>query len=157
MAPNNQFSSPSYFLPAIDFNSLILNLLFSLQTSDGIKYLLLTPDRCLIFPSADYVRNLINKHGLKVQTPVVIDCTHIYGADFTAAKVVDTLIKDFKQRNQLLLFLNLKPSVGSTFDGAELEYRVFYDLQFLERAICEIRRKSVAQLEYHIQTISTVE
>jgi sodium-independent sulfate anion transporter 11 len=43
--------------------------------SKGIKYLLLTPDRCLIFPSVDYVRNLINKQGLKSQVPVVIDCT----------------------------------------------------------------------------------
>uniref|UniRef100_A0A182SMY9 STAS domain-containing protein n=1 Tax=Anopheles maculatus TaxID=74869 RepID=A0A182SMY9_9DIPT len=79
-------------------------------TPCGVKYLMLTPDRCLIFPSVDYVRNLINKHGLKSQIPVVIDCTHIYGADFTAAQVIDTLIKDFKSRNQLLLFLNLKPS-----------------------------------------------
>jgi sodium-independent sulfate anion transporter 11 len=103
------------------------------------------------------VRNLINKHGLKVQTPVVIDCTHIYGADFTAATVVDTIIKDFKQRNQMLLFLNLKPSVCGTFDGAELEYRVFYDLAFLEKAICEIRRKSIVQGTIHMPTIQTVE
>ena len=53
-----------------------LNLYYLSQTpSKGIKYLLLTPDRCLIFPSVDYVRNLINKQGLKSQVPVVIDCT----------------------------------------------------------------------------------
>lgn len=113
-----------------------------LITPCGIKYLMLTPDRSLIFPSSDFVRNLINKHGLKNQTPVVIDCTHIYGADFTAAQVLDTLIKDFKSRNQMLLFLNLKPSVCNVFEGADLEYRVFYDLEQLEKAIQEIRRKS---------------
>ncbi|XP_021699412.1 sodium-independent sulfate anion transporter isoform X2 [Aedes aegypti] len=113
-----------------------------LITPCGIKYLMLTPDRSLIFPSSDFVRNLINKHGLKNQTPVVIDCTHIYGADFTAAQVIDTLIKDFKMRNQMLLFLNLKPSVCNVFEGAELEYRVFYDIEQLEKAIQEIRRKS---------------
>lgn len=113
-----------------------------LITPCGIKYLMLTPDRSLIFPSSDFVRNLINKHGLKNQTPVVIDCTHIYGADFTAAQVIDTLIKDFKSRNQMLLFLNPKPSVCSVFEGAELEYRVFYDMEHLEKAIQEIRRKS---------------
>lgn len=47
----------------------------------------MTPDRCLIFPSVDYVRNIIIKHSLKQNLPVVIDCSHIYGADFTAAKV----------------------------------------------------------------------
>lgn len=113
-----------------------------LITPCGIKYLMLTPDRSLIFPSSDFVRNLINKHGLKNQTPVVIDCTHIYGADFTAAQVIDTLIKDFKSRNQMLLFLNPKPSVCNVFEGAELEYRVFYDMEHLEKAIQEIRRKS---------------
>lgn len=113
-----------------------------LITPCGIKFIMLTPDRSLIFPSSDFVRNLINKHGLKNQTPVVIDCTHIYGADFTAAQVIDTLIKDFKQRNQMLLFLNLKPSVCSVFEGADLEYRVFYNLEQLEKAIQEIRRKS---------------
>lgn len=90
----------------------------------------------------DYVRNLINKQGMKSQTPVVIDCTHIYGADYTAAKVVDTLIQDFKSRNQMLLFLNLNPNVGYVFDGVDATYRVFYDFEVMEKAIAEIRRKS---------------
>ena len=49
--------------------------------------MLLTPDRCLIFPSVDYMRNLVTKHSIRQAIPVVIDCSHIYGADFTAAKV----------------------------------------------------------------------
>jgi solute carrier family 26 (sodium-independent sulfate anion transporter), member 11 len=50
--------------------------------------MMLTPDRCLIFPSVDYVRNLVTKHGTRQgMIPVVIDCSHIYGADFTAARV----------------------------------------------------------------------
>jgi sodium-independent sulfate anion transporter 11 len=59
------------------------------QTREGVEYLLLTPDRCLIFPSVDYVRNLVTKHSMKQAIPVVIDCSHIYGADFTAAKVTN--------------------------------------------------------------------
>lgn len=58
------------------------------QSRGGVEYLLLTPDRCLIFPSVDYVRNLVTKHSIKQGIPVVIDCSHIYGADFTAAKVI---------------------------------------------------------------------
>lgn len=60
---------------------------FLFQTKSGIEYLRLTPDRCLIFPSVDYVRNIVTKHSRKQEIPVVIDCSHIYGADFTAAKV----------------------------------------------------------------------
>ncbi|XP_025835892.1 sodium-independent sulfate anion transporter-like [Agrilus planipennis] len=58
-----------------------------LVSSNGIEYLMLTPDRCLIFPSVDYVRNLVTKHSVRQEIPVVIDCSHIYGADYTAATV----------------------------------------------------------------------
>lgn len=56
----------------------------------GIEYLLVTPDRSLVFPSVEYVRNMVSKVGMKQgssSVPVVIDARHIYGADFTAAKV----------------------------------------------------------------------
>lgn len=117
-------------------------MIFSLfqQTYAGTKYLMLTPDRCLIFPSVDYVKNLVNKLGSKSQVPVVIDCTHIYGADFTAATVIETLVTDFSARNQMLIFYNLKPSVGQVFEGVDIDLPVQYDLVSLERAIDE--RKS---------------
>lgn len=122
----------------IDLNNSLF-ILYSVQTPHkGIKYLLLTPDRCLIFPSVDYVRNLINKQGLKSQVPVVIDCTHVYGADFTAAKVVETLVKDFNVRKQPLLFFNLKPSVCNVFEGVDLDFKLYYDYQALEKAIEEL-------------------
>jgi len=108
-------------------------------TSKGTKYLLITPDRCLIFPSVDYVRNLINKQGLRLQTPVVIDCTHIYGADYTAAKAIEVLLQDFESRNQPIYFLNLKPSVAGVFEGAELDFHVFYNYLLLEQAIDETK------------------
>lgn len=128
--------------------------------SKGIKYLLITPDRCLIFPSVDYVRNLINKQGLKSQVPVVIDCTHIYGADFTAAKVVETLLKDFNKRKQPLLFFNLKPSVCSVFEGVSLDYKLYYDYEALEKALEELNFNfvsSTASLTPTINTIATAE
>jgi solute carrier family 26 (sodium-independent sulfate anion transporter), member 11 len=91
----------------------------------------------------DYVRNLINKQGLKNQIPLVIDCSHIYGADFTAANVVAQLISDFKSRNQVLVFYNLKPSVANVFEGVDIEYRVFYEHEAMERGIEEHRKNSI--------------
>lgn len=114
-----------------------LKILF--QTEKSTKYLLITPDRCLIFPSVDYVRNLINKQGLRLQTPVVLDCTHIYGADYTAASAIKMLLHDFNSRNQPLFFLNLKPSVAGVFEGAELDFHVFYTYQTLENAVDETK------------------
>lgn len=98
---------------------------------------MLTPDRCLIFPSVDYVKNLVNKLGSKSQVPVVIDCTHIYGADYTAATVIETLVADFSGRQQMLIFYNLKPSVGQVFEGVDTDLSVQYDMASLERFIDE--------------------
>lgn len=95
-------------------------------TMDGVDYLLLTPDRCLIFPSVDYVRNLVTKHSIKQAIPVVIDCSHIYGADFTAAKVIECLTQDFSSRKQPLFFYNVKPSVVAVFNGLQPKDFVFY-------------------------------
>lgn len=95
---------------------------------------MLTPDRCLIFPSVDYVKNIVNKLGAKSQVPVVIDCSHIYGADYTAALVIRTLVTDFAARQQTLIFYNLKPSVGQVFEGVD-DLNVQYDMTSLEKTI----------------------
>lgn len=109
------------------------------QTPMKTKYLLITPDRCLIFPSVDYVRSIINKQGIRLQTPVVIDCTHIYGADYTAAKATEMLLRDFHGRLQPIFFLNLKPSVAEVFEGADLDFHVFYRYDLLEQSIDETK------------------
>lgn len=102
---------------------------------------MLTPDRCLIFPSVDYVRNLVTKYSRRcdsVFTPVVIDCSHIYGADFTAATVVEILTKDFAARGQPLFFYNLKPSVYAIFEGMEpTDFVVYYTQDALDDLLTE--------------------
>lgn len=85
----------------------------------------------------DYVKKLVNKLGVKTQVPVVIDCSHIYGADYTAATVIETLMADFSARHQSLLFYNVKPSVGQVFDSDASALYVHYDLPSLEKAISE--------------------
>ncbi|XP_067617110.1 sodium-independent sulfate anion transporter [Eurosta solidaginis] len=108
----------------------------TMSTSNGIKYLMLTPDRCLIFPSVEFVRSVINKQGRKSTLPVIIDCTYIYGADFTAAKVVSLLINDFEARNQKLYFYNLQPRVAHVFEGLNTKLRVIYNAEHLEMELC---------------------
>lgn len=51
---------------------------------------MVTPGNSLYFPAVDFLRTKVDKIGVKdgySQLPVVIDCRHILGADFTAAKV----------------------------------------------------------------------
>ena len=105
----------------------VSSLICFLQTHNDIEYMMLTPDRCLIFPSVDYVRRLVTKHSMRQRIPVVIDCSHIYGADFTAAQVIESLTKDFASRDQPLYFYNLKPSVCSVFEGVSpVDFKVVY-------------------------------
>ncbi|XP_075147840.1 epidermal stripes and patches isoform X1 [Haematobia irritans] len=109
-----------------------------LQSPGGTEYLMITPDRCLIFPSVDYVRNLVNKQSMRNNIPVVIDASHIYGADFTAATVIESLLKDFASRQQLIFFYNLKPSICNLFESlSPTEFVVYYQEQQLDELLKE--------------------
>ncbi|XP_004521359.1 sodium-independent sulfate anion transporter [Ceratitis capitata] len=109
----------------------------TLETKDGLKFLKLTPDRCLIFPSVEFVRNIVLKFGNKTTLPVVIDCTYIYSADYTAAKVISSLLDDFNQRKQKLIFFNLKPNVAHIFDGLNVNLTLCYNTTALTQALSE--------------------
>lgn len=123
------------------------------KTRTGFKYLMLTPDRCLVFPSADYVRNLVTKHSLKRDMPVVIDCSHVYGADFTAAKVIEMLAKDFSDRGQSLFFYNLKPSVVEVFRGVRpKELILYYHKKELDRLLQNAYKRDANTLEPLLHT-----
>ncbi|CAH1113647.1 unnamed protein product [Psylliodes chrysocephalus] len=105
-------------------------------SKENTEYLMLTPDRCLIFPSVDYVRNLVTKHSLRQAIPVVIDCSHIYGADYTAATVIEILTQDFAARDQPLFFYNLKPSVCAVFEGlCPKDFVVFYNEDHIDQLL----------------------
>lgn len=109
-----------------------------MQSPGGTPYLMITPDRCLVFPSVDYVRNLVTKHSIKLQLPVVIDCSYIYGTDYTAATVIESLTKDFAKRDQPLYFYNLKPSVCAVFEGlSPVEFKVYYREELLDEFLKE--------------------
>ncbi|KAH8381618.1 hypothetical protein KR093_009534 [Drosophila rubida] len=109
----------------------------TLSTPEGQRYLMLTPDRCLIFPSMEFVRKVINKQGVKSTLPVVIDCSHIYGADFTAAKVISMMVMDFAQRQQPLFFYNLQSRVAQVFEGLNKDLVAIYDISTLHAKLAE--------------------
>nr|XP_018913369.1 PREDICTED: sodium-independent sulfate anion transporter-like [Bemisia tabaci] len=117
-----------------------------LMTEAGCEYLLITPDRSLVFPSVQYIRNLVSKVGVKQGSssiPVVIDSRHVQGADFTAAEGVKSLIDDFVTRKQPLLFYNLKQSVVEIFRGVQpAEFHYCQTEQELQNMIQDYCSKS---------------
>lgn len=75
---------------------------------------------------------------MKQSLPVVIDCSHIYGTDYTAATVVETITNDFAKRGQPLFFYNLKPSVCAVFEGlSPTDFIVYYREEQLDDLLLE--------------------
>ncbi|KAM7362707.1 sodium-independent sulfate anion transporter-like isoform 1-T1 [Cochliomyia hominivorax] len=105
------------------------------KTPSGKIFLRLTPDRCLIFPSMEFVRNKVLKSGLKYSLPVVIDCTYIYASDFTTAKVIESIINDFNSRKQKLIFFNLRPNVAKVFTTLQSKFILCYSLDCIEKLL----------------------
>lgn len=106
-----------------------------LETEQGVGFVKITPDRCLIFPSVEFLRNMVLKSGSKSTLPVVIDCTYIYAADFTAAKVISSMVDDFRIRQQKIIFFNLKPSVVSIFEGLNTRLVLCYNMYALNQEL----------------------
>ncbi|KAH8381392.1 hypothetical protein KR093_004099 [Drosophila rubida] len=121
-----------------------------LETEQGIKFIKITPDRCLIFPSVEFVRNMVLKSGSKTTLPVVIDCTYIYAADFTAAKVISSMVDDFRRRRQKIIFFNLKPSVVSIFEGLKTRLVLCYNMHALNQ---ELLPNSVENLSRSVDSL----
>ena len=66
-------------------------------------YLSIRPDQGIVFPSVSYIRNLVSKAAIKQgqsKMMVVIDCSHMSQADFTAAEGFHAMLDDFKSRHQ---------------------------------------------------------
>ncbi|XP_034940502.1 sodium-independent sulfate anion transporter-like isoform X2 [Chelonus insularis] len=118
----------------------------------GYEYLMITPDRSLSFPSVEYVRSIISKHGTRegTEVPVVIDSTHIQAADFTAARGIKNLIEDFAKRGQPLIFFNLKPSVIAIFRGVKpSEMRICSSEQELHESLKDLTTISTITITRH--------
>eukprot|EP00092_Neocalanus_flemingeri_P034435 GFUD01037444.1.p1 GENE.GFUD01037444.1~~GFUD01037444.1.p1 ORF type:complete len:657 (+),score=135.37 GFUD01037444.1:71-2041(+) len=86
-------------------------------------YLCITPNQGVVFPSVSYVRNLISKAGVRqgqpqdTLLPVVINCSHIYQVDYTAAKGFNAMLGDFSSRQQEVFWLSCNKSVADTISA----------------------------------------
>jgi len=80
-------------------------------------YLSIRPDQGIVFPSVSYIRNLISKAAIKQgqsKMMVVIDCSHMSQADFTAAEGFHAMLSDFKSRHQQIYWQAANQGVVAT-------------------------------------------
>lgn len=94
------------------------------------EYLYIAPDQGIVFPSVSYVRNLINKAGIRQagpSIPVVIDCSRVNNTDFTAAKGFKAMLNDFDTRKTEVYWLDPTPGVAHTLKAiAKGKFRAIY-------------------------------
>lgn len=108
------------------------------QTKSNIEYIMITPDRSLLFPSVEFVRKEIQKlGGNKDLLPIVINCTHIFMVDFSGAKIVATLMDYFKLHSQIIYFYNPNSKVSRILRGVRKDIPLFYNIDELEIALNE--------------------
>uniref|UniRef100_A0A4D5RRA6 Putative sodium-independent sulfate anion transporter-like isoform x9 n=1 Tax=Ixodes scapularis TaxID=6945 RepID=A0A4D5RRA6_IXOSC len=91
-------------------------------TLSGVPYLLVSPDRSVLYPSSMYTSSKITKALPEAQegTPrfVVYDGAHIGSADYTTAVAFKSLSDNFSKQQATLIYVNLKPSVADAMKGA---------------------------------------
>ncbi|XP_043522296.1 sodium-independent sulfate anion transporter-like isoform X2 [Frieseomelitta varia] len=85
------------------------------RNAPTLNYILVRPSAGLLFPAVDYLRiylleNLANEHHKLLKTfkntkIVVLDCKHIDKIDFTAARGLNTVMREFKEKNHCLIML----------------------------------------------------
>lgn len=114
-------------------------------SESGVEYLLASVDRSLAFPSAEFVRRALRKAAQQEAraVPLVLDASHVQAADFTAAKGIKSLIDDFHQRGQTIIFYKVKPSIAAVFRGVRpREFLHCSCPQELDRLLVEAYRRA---------------
>ncbi|KAK9874718.1 hypothetical protein WA026_005535 [Henosepilachna vigintioctopunctata] len=88
------------------------------QSKSGSEYMMITPKSSLYFPSVDYVNSKIGRAVTTANVmPVVLNCQHMIGTDFTAATGVSYLVEELIERNQPLHFVNIQDNVANVFQN----------------------------------------
>lgn len=78
--------------------------------NDSKEYLLVTPAVGMFFPATDKVCKKVIETGIDIgegTTPVVFNCVRFADVDVTSAKAFCSMTKDFKKREQPLVYLHV--------------------------------------------------
>ncbi|KAG7154032.1 Sodium-independent sulfate anion transporter-like 2 [Homarus americanus] len=131
-------------------------LLYSMATPAMRKhhggYVLITPSHGITYPSTTHIRAAIRKAGLRQaggSLPIVIDCSFIDTADYTAAKGIKGMIDDFQLRGQILVFVCLKPRVLKTIGALHEGIVVCSSFDALPEALAD------GETEVGLETVSS--
>lgn len=94
-----------------------------IKNTAGGDYYLVTPDIGLFFPAVDFLRSELNKNCQR-NLPVVIDCLHFKGVDYTTAQGISDISRDYNRRGQRLLFINMIPRIFEQLKDVKVDLDV---------------------------------
>lgn len=85
--------------------------------------LLMQLDSGLSFPATEYLSQVLHTQALQASPPrsAVLDCHHVSVIDYSVINELTDLLRQFKLREQQLVFSRLQPSVLKVLLAAELE------------------------------------
>jgi len=74
-----------------------------------VEFVLITPNNGLYFPAIDYLYKKImhiTKQDGYAKTPLVMNCAHLKGLDYTAAKGLSLISSEIRAKDQRFIVLN---------------------------------------------------
>ncbi|XP_014671722.1 PREDICTED: sodium-independent sulfate anion transporter-like [Priapulus caudatus] len=71
--------------------------------------LVMRPEQSFYFPATQNIADAVIKQSRQndIPNPVIFDCSHISGMDFTSVQALERITEDFKSISQPIVFINL--------------------------------------------------
>nr|CAD7461871.1 unnamed protein product [Timema tahoe] len=91
-------------------------------TINGNNVLLVRPENGLVFPAAEYIRDIIVRscsQDEQLDVTIVVDGTHVFTVDATMAKNLQLLTVDLELRKQPVIFWNWRRTTEGTCCGLD--------------------------------------
>ncbi|XP_046639752.1 sodium-independent sulfate anion transporter-like isoform X2 [Daphnia pulicaria] len=92
------------------------------------EYLIITPDRSLVFTAIEYFISCVRKaSALHPGIIVVIDMSHVSAADFTTSYGFDNMIKSLQKHDHKVVLTRTKPEVLPVLSGIGYDLHIHTD------------------------------
>lgn len=148
----------SFSMIILLYNTARPRITINPMTVGGRKYIYLQPDRMLNFPSVEYLRHRINKATKgNGKLPIILDGIYLCGIDYTVIQCVKSLTDEFQEKEQGLIFINLKSKVVEKIKVLQPStFHYYASLEAMEASLHNQNCSNSLELG-EVQTISNVD
>ncbi|XP_033611671.1 sodium-independent sulfate anion transporter-like isoform X2 [Cryptotermes secundus] len=100
-------------------------------TIETEEVLLVTPEQGLVFPAAEYIRDVVFRYCLTKESNVIVvlEGTNVHHIDSTVAKNMTLLVEDLNIRKQKIVFWNWKHSAEVVCRGIDAKMSKYFSYE----------------------------